>query len=140
MSKLAILIDDDKDDLELMEEVLQQIDSTLRYMRFSYPEEAMDALLRMENDQPPDYIFMDINMPKISGDMFLSMLRKRDGFNRCVITLYSTSMPEQTAQLLIRSGADHVFEKPVHMEVYFDVLQKILSGDRQAQPSHNDPS
>lgn len=66
MRKTIVIIDDDSDDLDTMKEALRQIDPLILCISFLYPEEAL-RLLSKELILLPDYIFVDINMPKISG-------------------------------------------------------------------------
>lgn len=60
----------------------------------------------------PDYVFIDINMPGITGDMIINVLRrleKQKEFDKIIITLYSTSMPHTVAEALKIDGANFVF-------------------------------
>jgi len=126
MSKTVVLIDDDQDDLELMKLALSDVDSSLLCLSFAYPEEALRMLFNKELVVLPDHIFIDINMPRMTGDKCLRLLRMRRDFDHIKITLYSTSMPDTVAEALKRDGADHVFEKPVRLKGYSQILQSII--------------
>lgn len=126
MQKTVILIDDDQDDLDIMKQAIEAVDSSLSCLCFIYPEEALRVLLGEEWLLLPDFVFIDINMPGISGDKCLKALRQRSDFDNIVITLYSTSMPDTVAEALKAAGADFVFEKPVRMKGYVDVLNNII--------------
>jgi CheY-like chemotaxis protein len=76
MSKTAILIDDDQDDLDFMKDALENIDRSLHCLMFTNPNEA----IRVISDEllvRPDFVFTDINMPGMTGDKCVSELRKR---------------------------------------------------------------
>jgi len=127
MAKTVVVIDDDQDDLELMKLALNDVDSSLLCLSFVYPEEALRMLFSKELIVLPDHIFIDINMPRMTGDKCLKMLRTRRDFDHIKITLYSTSMPDTVAEALKLQGANHVFEKPVRLKSYSEILQSIIA-------------
>lgn len=126
MKNTVVLIDDDPDDIDLMKEAIAMVDSKLKCVSFIYPEEAMRSLLNAQ-ELLPGYIFIDINMPRMSGDKCLEALRKQPHFDPVVISLYSTSMPPAVTEALKSAGASHTFEKPVRMSTYVDILKKIVA-------------
>lgn len=129
MSKTQVsvaVIDDDQDDLEIMEQVIVGIDHDIKCFLFMYPQEAVDNLVRAADLQLPNYIFIDINMPGLSGDKCLQIFRANAAFDDVQIIMYSTSMPGKTAQQLRAAGADFVFEKPVRIKDYSEILGNIV--------------
>jgi CheY-like chemotaxis protein len=126
MPGTAVLIDDDQEDLDLMREAIAVIDPTVACIPFLYPEEALKALLGAELDPHPDFIFIDINMPVLTGEKCLKLIRAEERFDQVIVTMYSTSMPANVAAALVRAGANHVFEKPVRLSAYRDQLSGIL--------------
>lgn len=130
MSRTIIIIDDDQDDLEIMKLAIHNIDPGIFCLCFIYPEEALRVILGKEFVVTPDFIFIDINMPGLSGDKCLKAIRANKTVEKSVITMYSTSMPDTVAEALKINGADHVFEKPVKLKGYSEILGRILSGPR----------
>ncbi|MGC3943537.1 MAG: response regulator [Chryseolinea sp.] len=129
MSKTQVsvaVIDDDQDDLEIMEQVIIGLDHEIKCSLFMYPQEAVDKLVDASARQLPDYIFIDINMPGLSGDKCLQIFRSNSAFDDVQIIMYSTSMPGKTALQLRAAGADFVFEKPVRIKDYSDILGTIV--------------
>jgi CheY-like chemotaxis protein len=121
------VIDDDQDDLDIMEQVIKALDTQMSCCRlYMYPQAAVDDLLRASEEQRPGFIFIDINMPGLSGDKCLQILRGNAAFDDVRIIMYSTSMPEKTAQQLRAAGANYVFEKPVRIKDYTNILGAIL--------------
>lgn len=60
-----IIIEDDRDDKEIFEELTRDIGLTNELVWFIDPQEAFDYL--KETSKAPFLIFSDINLPKISG-------------------------------------------------------------------------
>lgn len=127
MPKTIILIDDDSDDLHIMKQAIETVDPNLFCISFIYPEEAIKVLLRKEMLMLPDFIFIDINMPVMSGDKCLKALRQDSDFNNISITLYSTAMPPAVSEALKYSGATHTFQKPVKLKGYVEILERIIN-------------
>lgn len=125
MSKTVILIDDDPDDVDIMQEALLRLDNSVVYIPFMDPREALQAVTN-ELILLPNYIFIDINMPGLTGDKCLKELRKHPHLNDVVITMLSTSMPQQVAESLKKDGANFTFQKPPKFEEYHDILTKIF--------------
>jgi CheY-like chemotaxis protein len=127
MNKTVIIIDDDQDDLDIMKQAIQNVDPNIFCLSFIYPEEALKIILSSDFVVTPDHIFIDINMPGLPGDKCLKAIRASKKHDHIPITLYSTSMPDTVAEALMSTGADHVFEKPVRLKTYKEILSNILS-------------
>lgn len=126
MARTAILIDDDSDDLAIIKEIISNVDPSMVCISFIYPDEAMRVLLNQELIVIPDVIFIDINMPGLTGDKCLKALRSDKYFKEVFVAIYSTSMPEEVSDALKRLGANVTFEKPVRMGRYTEIISQIL--------------
>lgn len=126
--KTVFVIDDDPDDLQFMRDALNRVDSSILYVGFLYPEEAIE-LLTKELAVMPDYIFIDMNMPKMTGEDCLFRLRKDNKFSTTPIVLYSTSMPKEVSENLLKAGANYTFGKPNTENGYQVVLESIIFGN-----------
>jgi CheY-like chemotaxis protein len=126
--KTVFLIDDDPEDLQFMRDALNNVDSSILCVSFVYPEEAIKLLTR-ELIALPDYLFIDINMPKINGEDCLRRLRTNEKFLTIPIILYSTSMPKEVSEKLLKAGANFTFAKPNTQREYRQVLESIIFGN-----------
>ena len=126
MIKTAILIDDDRDDLEILEEAIRQVDHSVKCIPYLFCD---DALRKILNDfsPVPNYIFIDMNMPRLNGNQCLKELRRDPKLKDVPITMLSTSMPAPVAEVLKENGASFTFEKPINFEDYEQILKVILS-------------
>lgn len=124
MAKTVVLIDDDLDDLEMIRYVLKSSDPNINCISYSNPVEALRELSKKKTINP-DYIFIDINMPMISGPECLLELRKIETLNDIPIIMLSTAMLEVDAIKLIKMGATFTFQKPSSMSGYFEIIKQF---------------
>ena len=123
MQKTVVLIDDDPDDLYMMREAINNIESTVNCVEFSYPDEAVQSLTE---GAVPNYIFIDINMPRKSGVECLLDLQRIVRLKGVPMIMCSTSMPEKTKAEVLQLGAKFAFQKPVSLNEYLVLLKRIL--------------
>jgi CheY-like chemotaxis protein len=81
--------DDDTDDREFFAEILWKIDPEIKLVE---AKDGIQTLTILEEQAPPDLIFLDINMPKLNGDDTLRQIRKNPRLNNIKVVMYSTSI------------------------------------------------
>ncbi|OXA75913.1 hypothetical protein B0A65_20385 [Flavobacterium frigidimaris] len=118
--KNILQIDDDSDDCELFMEALELV-STATYTAIYDPVEALRKL--MQKEISPDVIFLDLNMPIMSGLEFLTEIKKKEGLKEIPIIIFSTSQLDDIIMEAKAHGADDFISKPNN----FNDLKKILS-------------
>jgi DNA-binding response OmpR family regulator len=119
------LIDDDIDDQEVFEMALQTIDENIR---LSFAMDGEDGLnkLRENTSFVPDFIFLDINMPKMNGMQCLSEIKKLQHLQSSRIIMYTTSSNEAIKLTSRELGAHDFLVKPPKMAQLVDLLARIL--------------
>ncbi len=110
MIKKFFLIDDDKDDTDLFAEALNDIDSNIEFNYSFNCRELMRTL--HQNPFKPEIIFLDINMPGMSGWDCLEKLKNDDRTKDIPVIMYSTSSPLLEGRKAVMSGAIGFYEKP----------------------------
>lgn len=118
--KNILQIDDDIDDCEFFMEALHEI-STADYTAIQNPVEALRKLIGKQIQ--PDVIFLDLNMPVMSGFEFLTEIKKQDVIKNIPIIIFSTSQFDEIKLKAKNYGANEYISKPSD----FNELKKILS-------------
>lgn len=128
--KLVIfLLDDDHEEHILFKEVADdfaEIKSTLSFVK---GKEMLDYLNELENDQIPDILFLDLNMPLLSGLDCLIEIRKNQKYKNLPVVIYSTSSSEKDIDAAYQNGANLYINKPVDFSDMKKILQKVLNID-----------
>lgn len=124
-SKTVVLIDDDPDDHEIFGMALQEAAPAVSVIYF---DSAKDALLKMaEGTLAIDYIFLDLNMPGMSGIQFLESIKKEHRIAHVPVIVYSTSILPQHRQQIEDLGAFDSIVKPFSHQELIRILRNILS-------------
>ena len=75
LNKTCFLIDDDVDDQDIFILALEEVDPTIRCELASDGVEALQKI-REEKNFRPDYIFLDLNMPRMNGRQCLAEIKQ----------------------------------------------------------------
>jgi CheY-like chemotaxis protein len=108
--KTCFLIDDDIDDQEIFTLVLKSVNPTITCITANDGIEAV-AKLTTEETFNPDYIFLDLNMPRMDGKECLQEIKKIDRLKKVPIIIYSTSSEQNDVLATRAMGASGYLEK-----------------------------
>jgi CheY-like chemotaxis protein len=120
----VFLIEDDEDDQELFLMALRQINPSLDCTVLSGGDRALQAL--EQNEATPDLIFLDLNMPVMTGQQFLTELSKKDPDNQIPVVILSTSSDQATIDEVKDLGVRSFITKPNSLHELKNILQRIL--------------
>ena len=119
------LIDDDEDDGYIFNVALSSLPHNFELLYFQDSEKAL-AALSDTSFNPPDMLFIDWNMPKISGDLCLQSIRKLPGYATIPIIVCSTSHNMELQKEVRRLGASHFLAKPSTIKDLVEKLKDIF--------------
>ncbi len=126
--KIIFLIDDDLDDLEFFRDALFEFDSSIQFITSSNGEKALQQL-RDWTAPFPDFIFLDLNLPRIDGKKCLVEIKKMEAFLNTPVIIYSTSSDQKIINEVLGLGAAHFLVKPNRFSDLFEAIKTILPGE-----------
>lgn len=119
-----LLIDDDEDDQEIF---LTALECTGKPIRCTVVDSARKALSQITcGELETDLIFLDLNMPLMNGQQFLTEIKKEKKLSEIPIVILSTSSNAVTVMQVKQLGACHVFTKPDRFEDLVAILDEVL--------------
>ena len=121
---LLFLVDDDVDDHEIFKSALSQVDESILLMIAGNGKEALQVLSSL--DQLPDFIFLDLNMPRMSGIQFLAEIKKSELLRGIPVLVYSTSDSPHDKERAMTAGAEQFITKPARFSELCEILQVVL--------------
>jgi DNA-binding response OmpR family regulator len=127
MSKeiLFFVVDDDADDRDIFTMALGCIRHKTRCITAKSGEDALE-LLKKNEEFIPDFIFLDINMPRVNGKECLIEMRKMERLKKVPIYMYSTSFTDKDKVETLSLGATDYFVKPYSVKILIEILSKII--------------
>lgn len=123
-----LLVDDDEDDRALFVEATKELDNTIVCLSASDGMEAL-AYLQDGRNEVPDFIFLDLRMPGLSGEETLTEIKKDPRLSPVPVIVYTTSRDVQESKRLKELGAAHFTTKPVSEDEVYYIVSFVL-GER----------
>ena len=125
-SKRVFLIDDDEDDRLFFGIGLNEYDPSIEFL---YDKDSEIALRRLsEKMQPlPDIVFLDWNMPKLSGRQILGAIRSNGKLDEVPVIIFTTSSSTQDKAEAAELGASLFLSKPASLYELKKNLEDIFS-------------
>ena len=130
-----LIVDDDADDRMLFIEAVKEIDETIECKTANNGQLALNLLKNTENALP-DFIFLDIRMPRIDGKKCLSEIKKDERLKHIPVIIYTTSKAVEESKELMSMGAFHFISKPSNADEIFYLVSFVM--DEQSNASRRD--
>ena len=129
-STTIMLVDDDEDDQELFVEALKEIKG---FSLYGIASDGLEAINKLEHQSTkPDYIFMDINMPKMNGMQCLKELKQR--FEVKDIPVFMLSSATDQSELALATGASAFLKKSADYQTLHNDIEKVIRAYEASHP------
>jgi CheY-like chemotaxis protein len=124
--KIILLADDDPEDAEMFSLVLADVDASVK---FDYVSNGLEIFeyLKLSKDTKPDIIFLDINMPEMSGWQCLTTLKREEQTKDIPVLMYSTSSHPRDKQIAVELGASAFITKPSEYKTLLNILADVTA-------------
>lgn len=121
----CLLVDDDADDRDIFGMALEDIGDSFKLITVADAEEALKWVNTSE--EKPDFIFLDLNMPRMSGTEVLIEMKKNEELKHTPIVIYSTSSADKDRNAAFQAGAHSYFTKPSAIRELTEKLKMLLA-------------
>jgi CheY-like chemotaxis protein len=127
-----LLVDDDEDDRELFCLAIRDLDPSIRVSIAVNGEEAL-SMLSIDKHYKPDFIFLDLNLPRVTGKECLAQLKKVNHLRHIPVIIYTTSKLEEDKAETKKLGAAHFITKPSKLTELNEALLFVLNHQEAVQ-------
>lgn len=117
--------DDDEEDREIFCDAMRQINPSIEVVLSKDGEQALEILSVQK--RLPDFIFLDINMPRMNGLECMSRLKSDEHLKKIPVIIYSTTPDHTEAKQILLLGAEAFIQKQYSFERLIESLQDVLA-------------
>jgi CheY-like chemotaxis protein len=123
----CFIIDDDPDDREIFAMALDSIGG----LQCEMAANGIQALEKLKTGEIPSYIFLDLNMPLMSGKDCLVEMNRIPQLKHVPIIIYSTSSENRDIKETKELGAFDYIVKPTSLTELVSILTGIFDKAQQ---------
>ncbi len=120
-----LLIEDDTIELMKLNRAMSSLNMNHEVREANNGEDGLELLLSKK--YYPDIILLDLNMPKINGIEFLSILKDNESLKFIPTIILTTSSNEKDLQACYNIGISGYILKPLKYEDYIAKINLLLS-------------
>lgn len=127
MHTKLFLSEDDDDDIEFFSDIILEISPA---SKISVTKNGKELMSLLENEkQLPDFIFLDLNMPKKTGFECLQEIKSNEKWKAIKVVILSTSSDKEQINEVYKMGADLYLQKATSYITFKNKLSKCLQMD-----------
>jgi CheY-like chemotaxis protein len=120
----VLYVDDDPDDQEFFVTSLSESRPNALCYLATDSKTAFEVIQKIPT---PNYIFIDLHLPKVSGIELLKMLKGMTTYSAIPTYILSTTLFEPHALAIREIGGNGFFRKPASLNDFRTMLESILS-------------
>jgi len=125
---ILVYVEDDENSIFVMKMVVERV---MKLPTLHVLQSRDDFVQQVEGlGVMPDVFMLDIQMKPYDGFELLSMLRSDLNFNKCKVIAITASVTNEEVSLLKSSGFDGAIAKPLNIEVFPDLIARIINGEQ----------
>jgi two-component system, chemotaxis family, response regulator Rcp1 len=123
-----VIIEDNPADLRLFKEALRFFEIEAEVTHFP---DGVTAVATIQSQQapwnpPPDLVFLDLNMPRVSGFDVLTMLRSTPAYAETPVAIFTSSQAPADIDRAEELRASRFLQKPTSLRDFFNVVSSTV--------------
>jgi len=130
----VLAVEDSETDMYLLQLALNTGESGPQIERARDGEQALEQLHELAEGHRllPDWIVLDLNLPRVEGHEVLEYLRSQEAFREVPVVIVTSSSAEADRKKALAAGADAYFVKPLDLASY-RLLSGVMEQARQSR-------
>jgi DNA-binding response OmpR family regulator len=119
-----VLVEDSETDAFLVREAFRHHHLDVRLDVLADGELAVDFVDGLDAGEPhpcPDFFMLDLNLPKVSGDILLKQIRKSRRCSQVPVMIITSSSSPRDQEEMMRLGATYYFHKPSRLAEFINL-------------------
>ena len=125
---VLVYVEDDEASIMVMKMVVERV---MRLPRLYVLESRADFVEQAKKlDVVPDVFLLDIQMKPVGGFELLAMLHGESKLKKRKVIALTASVTNEEISLLKNSGFDGAIAKPLNIDVFPDLIARILAGEQ----------
>ena len=122
-----LYVEDDLESREILRLLVQEVMQLPNLTIFENSEYFLERVSRLSPQ--PDVVLLDIHVAPMTGFEMLKLLRQQPQFQSTPVVALTASVMNEEVHQLKTAGFDGVLAKPLDMDAFPVVLQRILRGE-----------
>ncbi len=126
--KKVLYIEDNIADIKLFEEAISFNELAIELEYVTDGQEMLnyfEASKKAHYKDLPDLIISDLNLPKISGQQVISVIKQDSIFKKIPVIVFTTSKLRSDIEKCYQYGANAYLTKPVDIDKIFELIELI---------------
>lgn len=119
---VILIVEDNEKNLKLVRDVLQ-----VKGYRTLEAGTAEDGI-RLAQENKPDLVLMDIELPGMNGIDALRLLRADPATAAIPVAAVTASVMQQDRRVITEAGFDAYVSKPINVKEFLDTVRALLEG------------
>jgi CheY-like chemotaxis protein len=128
MHKTILLVDDDEEEFYILKLALELAKIDYHCIWANGLEQATHLL----NGLQPDFVFIDINMPRYNGINCLKTLKGLELLNGSTFVMYSSYISEDDHEQALQLGANYCMQKSENIKMLMKQLHGLFNDKTQS--------
>ena len=125
---ILVYVEDDENSIFVMKMVVERV---MKLPTLYVLQSRADFVQQVKSlGVVPDVFLLDIQMKPYDGVELLSMLRKDPQFKCSKVIALTASVTNEEVSLLKSGGFDGAIAKPLNIEVFPDLIARIINGEQ----------
>jgi CheY-like chemotaxis protein len=123
-----LVVEDNEGDIFLITEALEEGKIVNEISVARDGKEAIDFLNKKgkyENEELPDLILLDVNLPKKNGHEVLEYIKGKEGLKQIPVIMLTTSSAEKDISMSYKNQANCFITKPVDVDNFLKIIYSI---------------